>query len=202
MSVGNTRATVDRSPEVGKTVRDHVRMLRRRRIPIVVTALTIAAVGIATAFLWPAVYRSKATILIEEQEIPTDLVRSTITSYADQRIETIKQQVMSRGSLWRIVEQFGLYQSLRKRSPTEEVLQQFVKDIQIEGETTTVLSCGQSSADMASIADSDTISPAILAKRLARPLILMNPWASISTMSPVSCQPSVGGSRTPGFSTR
>ena len=132
MSVGNTRATVDRSPEVGKTVRDHVRMLRRRRIPIVVTALTIAAVGIATAFLWPAVYRSKATILIEEQEIPTDLVRSTITSYADQRIETIKQQVMSRGSLWRIVEQFGLYQSLRKRSPTEEVLQQFVKDIQIE----------------------------------------------------------------------
>lgn len=132
MSVGNSLAPVDRSLEVGKTVRDHVQMLRRRRIPIVVTALTIAAVGIATAFLWPPVYRSKATILIEEQEIPTDLVRSTITSYADQRIETIKQQVMSRGSLWRIVEQFGLYQSLRKRSPTEEVVQQFVKDVQIE----------------------------------------------------------------------
>jgi succinoglycan biosynthesis transport protein ExoP len=132
MSVLNTGAMVDRSLEVGKTVRDHLQMLRRRRIPIIVTALTIAAVGIATAFLWPAVYRSKATILIEEQEIPTDLVRSTITSYADQRIETIKQQVMSRSSLLRIVEQFGLYQSLRKRSPTEEVLQQFVKDVQIE----------------------------------------------------------------------
>jgi len=95
-------------------------------------ALLIAVIGAAIAFLWPAVYRSKATILIEEQEIPTDLVRSTITSYADQRIETIKQQVMSRASLWRIVEQFGLYQSLRKRSPTEEVLQEFVKDIQID----------------------------------------------------------------------
>lgn len=132
MSVGNTGAIVDRSLEAGKTVRDHLQMLRRRRIPIVVTALTIAAVGIATAFLWPAVYRSKSTILIEEQEIPTDLVRSTITSYADQRIETIKHQVMSRSSLWRIIQQFGLYQSLRKRSPTEEVLQQFVKDVQIE----------------------------------------------------------------------
>jgi succinoglycan biosynthesis transport protein ExoP len=132
MSVANTHANADHSVKAGNTLRDVWQMLRRRRIPIVVTALMIAAVGIATAFLWPAVYRSKATILIEEQEIPTDLVRSTITSYADQRIETIKQQVMSRGSLWRIVEQFGLYQSLRKRSPTEEVLQQFVKDIQIE----------------------------------------------------------------------
>jgi uncharacterized protein involved in exopolysaccharide biosynthesis len=107
-------------------------MTQRRRSIMVGTALLIAIVGTAIAFLWPAVYRSKATILIEEQEIPTDLVRSAITSYADQRIETIKQQVMSRASLWRIVEQFGLYQSLRKRSPTEEVLQQFVKDIQIE----------------------------------------------------------------------
>ena len=116
----------------GSSLREFWHMARRRRVSIVGTALLIAVLGTAIAFLWPAVYRSKATILIEEQEIPTDLVRSTITSYADQRIETIKQQVMSRASLWRIVEQFGLYKSLRKRSPTEEVLEQFVKDIQIE----------------------------------------------------------------------
>lgn len=116
----------------GSSLREFWHMARRRRSVMVGAALLIAIIGTAIAFLWPAVYRSKATILIEEQEIPPDLVRSTITSYADQRIETIKQQVMSRASLWRIVEQFGLYQSLRKRSPTEEVLQQFVKDIQIE----------------------------------------------------------------------
>ncbi|MDN5941020.1 MAG: hypothetical protein L0H94_03965 [Nitrospira sp.] len=117
---------------MGSLLREFRNMARRRRAIMVGTALLIVIVGAAIAFLWPAVYRSKATILIEEQEIPTDLVRSAITSYADQRIETIKQQVMSRASLVRIVEQFGLYQNLRKRSPTEEVLQQFVKDIQIE----------------------------------------------------------------------
>ncbi len=122
----------DRSGDAGHAVKDFRQMVGRRRSVIVVVVSVIAAVGLATAFLWPPVYRSKATILIEEQEIPTDLVRSTITSYADQRIETIKQQVMSRASLWRIVEQYGLYQRLRKGSPTEEVLQQFVKDIQIE----------------------------------------------------------------------
>lgn len=122
----------DRSVDAGHSVKDFWQMVRRRRSVIFAVVSVIAVVGLATAFLWPPVYRSKATILIEEQEIPTDLVRSTITSYADQRIETIKQQVMSRASLWRIVEQYGLYQRLRKGSPTEEILQQFVKDIQIE----------------------------------------------------------------------
>lgn len=99
---------------------------------MVIAALAIFAIGAAAAFLLPPVYRSTATILIEEQEIPPDLVRSTITSYADQRIETIKQQVMTRSTLWKIIEQYGIYASLRKRKPTEEVLQRFTKDIQVE----------------------------------------------------------------------
>jgi polysaccharide biosynthesis transport protein len=84
------------------------------------------------AFLWPPTYKSTATILIEEQEIPSELVRSTITSYADQRIETIKQQVMSRTTLWKVVEQFGLYQGEQKNSPAEEVVKSFVSDIDVQ----------------------------------------------------------------------
>src|SRR5262245_16665297 len=115
-----------------KNLRDLWQILRRRRWSISIAGATIFALGLAIAMLWPPVYRSKATILIEEQEIPPDLVRSAITSYADQRIETIKQQVMSRATLWKIIEEHNLYVSLRKRSPTEEVLEQFVKDIHIE----------------------------------------------------------------------
>ena len=132
MSAVNTNAPVERSMEAVKSLRDLWQMFRRRRVPIFLTVMTIAAVGIATAFLWPAVYRSKATILIEEQEIPSDIVRSAISSYADQRIETIKQQVMTRAILWRIVEQYGLYAKLRQRNPAEEVLEQFTKDIQVD----------------------------------------------------------------------
>ncbi len=111
---------------------DYVALVRRRRRLIFTTAASLLAASVALAFLLPAVYRSTATILIEEQEIPPDLVRSAIATYADQRIETIKQQVLSRSTLWRIVEQYDLYKSLRKRSPTEEVLERFVKDIQID----------------------------------------------------------------------
>lgn len=99
---------------------------------MIVTATTLFILGVIVAFLLPAVYKSTATILIEEQEIPPDIVRSAITSYADQRIETIKQQVMTRSTLWKIVEQYGLYSRLRQNSPTEEVLERFTKDIQVD----------------------------------------------------------------------
>jgi uncharacterized protein involved in exopolysaccharide biosynthesis len=99
---------------------------------IALVAAALFGASVALAFWLPAVYRSTATILIEEQEIPPDLVRSAIATYADQRIETIKQQVLSRSTLWRIVEGHDLYKSLRKRSSTEEVLNQFAKDIQID----------------------------------------------------------------------
>ncbi len=115
-----------------KTLSDYLVLLRRRRSLILGVGAALLAASAALAFLLPAVYRSTATILIEEQEIPPDLVRSAIATYADQRIETIKQQVLSRSTLWRIVEQYELYKSLRKRSPTEEVLTRFTKDIQIE----------------------------------------------------------------------
>lgn len=114
------------------TVSDYLAVLRRRRRLILIVGASLLAASVALAFIWPPVYRSTATILIEEQEIPPDLVRSAIATYVDQRIETIKQQVLSRSTLWRMVEQYKLYQGLRTRSSTEEVLERFTKDIAIE----------------------------------------------------------------------
>ncbi|MDR4465826.1 MAG: Wzz/FepE/Etk N-terminal domain-containing protein [Nitrospira sp.] len=118
--------------EQSKSFAEFVAVFRRRRKLILFSSIGLLSVSLAIAFLWPPTYKSTATILIEEQEIPSDLVRSTITSYADQRIETIKQQVMSRTTLWKVVEQFNLYQEERKNSPTEEIVKRFIKDIEVE----------------------------------------------------------------------
>lgn len=107
-------------------------MLRRRKARILGTVAVLFVVAVAIAFLLPPAYRSKATILIEEQEVPTDLVRSTISSYADQRIQTIKHQVMTRPNLLKIIEQYGLYEGFRQRATTEEVLEQMVDDIHLD----------------------------------------------------------------------
>lgn len=115
-----------------RNVQDYVAMFRRRRTLIVLVGGALLGLSLAAAFLLPPVYKSMATILIEEQEIPSELVHSTITSYADQRIETIKQQVMSRTTLWKVVEQFNLYPDLRRTNSTEEIVRRFTKDIAVE----------------------------------------------------------------------
>ncbi len=132
MSSGRAPQTTRAMDAPAKDLYDYLALLRRRKTLILMVAASLLAASAALAFLLPAVYRSTATILIEEQEIPPDLVRSAIATYADQRIETIKQQVLSRSTLWHIVEQYGLYKDLRKRNPTEEILARFVKDIQID----------------------------------------------------------------------
>ena len=115
-----------------QSLHDYLAMFHRRRTLIVLVGGVLLGLSLAAAFLWPPVYKSMATILIEEQEIPSELVHSTITSYADQRIETIRQQVMSRTTLWKVVEQYNLYSDLRRTNPAEEVVKRFTKDIAVE----------------------------------------------------------------------
>ncbi|WP_447603213.1 lipopolysaccharide biosynthesis protein [Nitrospira sp. Nam80] len=123
-----------RAPETESmlSLRDYLAVLRRRRRLMIVAGGFLFAAGLAAALFWPATYKSTATILIEEQEVPPELVHSTITSFADQRIEIIKQQVMSRTSLWKVVEQYDLYAEMRRTSSTEDVVKRFTKDIQVE----------------------------------------------------------------------
>ncbi|ULA68961.1 MAG: Putative Lipopolysaccharide biosynthesis protein [Nitrospira sp.] len=113
-------------------LQDYLAVFQRRRLSIILAGGLLFSLSLMVAILWPASYKSKATILIEEQEIPSELVHSTITSFADQRIEIIKQQVMSRTSLWKVVEQYELYPDVRQSKSTEDVIKQFTRDIEVE----------------------------------------------------------------------
>jgi uncharacterized protein involved in exopolysaccharide biosynthesis len=116
----------------GLSLQEMIGVARRRAWQIALVAAAVLATGVAAALFWPAVYRSTATILIEEQEIPRDLVRSTVTSYADERIQVIGQQVMTRATLMQIVEKYGLYARERRYVSTEEILERMRRDIRVQ----------------------------------------------------------------------
>lgn len=69
----------------------------------------LAAVGLSAALLWPGTYRSSGTILIEQQEVPSDFVRSATSTYAEQRVQLISQRVMTSANLLQIIRKFHLY---------------------------------------------------------------------------------------------
>ena len=115
-----------------KSLRDYIDALRRRRTAIILTVGGLFLVSALIAFLLPPVYRSTATILIEEQEIPVELVRSTITTYAWQRIQTISQRVMTRNNLLGIVNKYDLYPDKRRSQTSEETVERIQKAIKLD----------------------------------------------------------------------
>lgn len=116
----------------GKTWDDYRAAFGRRRASLIGVFVAIFLVGLLAALLWPPTYRSTATILIEEQEIPPDLVRSTITSYAAQRIQVISQRVMTRANLTAIIEKYGLYEEAQRSDTTDEIIDAMRDDILLE----------------------------------------------------------------------
>jgi polysaccharide biosynthesis transport protein len=104
------------------TLGDHIAVLKRRRWLIAGTFTGVLALGAALSFLIPPVYRSAGSILIESQQIPTDLVQAAVTSYADERIEVIKQRVMTRDNLWRIIRKYSLFSEAGSSfTPSEQI---------------------------------------------------------------------------------
>jgi len=118
--------------EQEKNIQDYLAIVSRRKVVIIATALAVFLLGLVTALVWPPTYRSSATILIKEQEIPTELVRSTVTSIAAQRIQTISQRVMTRPNLMDIIQKYNLYVKERKHKTSEEVLEEMHGDIDLD----------------------------------------------------------------------
>ena len=100
-----------------KGMQDYIEILKRNKNKMLLIAIVAFILTIIIALKWPATYKSTAIILIEQQEIPQDLVRSTVTSYADQRIQVISQRVMGSVNLKKIIEKYQLYQKEKKVDP-------------------------------------------------------------------------------------
>lgn len=110
---------------------DYIVAFKRRRASIVAIAAVIFVIGALAALLWPATYKSSATLLIKEQDIPPELIQSTITSYAAQRIQTISQRVMARPKLLEIINKYDLYADDRERLTTEKIIEAMRENISL-----------------------------------------------------------------------
>ncbi|HTY92740.1 MAG TPA: GNVR domain-containing protein [Steroidobacteraceae bacterium] len=104
-----------------KGIQGYVAIAKRRRISIAAAFCAGLVATLALAALLPARYRSAGTVLIEQQEIPTDMVKSTVTSYADQRVQVISKRVMTTATLLDIIKRYNLYPK-EQASDTREAL--------------------------------------------------------------------------------
>lgn len=118
----------------GMSLRDFINIAIRRRYVFFIPAMVVLLITILIALGLPASYLSTATILIEEQEIPEDFVRSTVSTYADQQIQTITQRVMTLENIEQVVNKFNLYDqaSAESKLPRTELAEVFGENVNLE----------------------------------------------------------------------
>ena len=124
---------VEFEEEVALGISDYIKMLKRRVYHILIPAVLVFALSVLIALLLPPTYKSKAVILIEEQEIPKEFVQSTINSFADQQILIIKQRIMTLKNIMGLIEQYNIYteDDLRRYSQTY-LAEEFKAAVEVE----------------------------------------------------------------------
>ena len=118
--------------EAEKDLHDYLRMAWRRKWQFLVIAFSLLLIGTVVTLSLTPVYQSSATILIEEQNVPNELVRSTVTSYAAQRLQVIRQRVMTTENLAGLIERYDLFADQRDVAPISGLVEALRGQIALE----------------------------------------------------------------------
>lgn len=97
-------------------------LLWQRRYLIAGMTLLLFFAGIIAAYSLPTIYRSKATLLVQSQDLPSSIVESPVAGAVEQRIAKIRERVLSRGDLIALIEQRDLYPEKRRSEPLSTVV--------------------------------------------------------------------------------
>ncbi len=97
-------------------------VILRRKWLFIMPAVLISVVGIFLAETLQAYYRSSTIIMVERQQVPESYVTPADKTPFNQRLNTMRQQVMSRPKLEKIINDFHLYQNAPAGNPFVAVL--------------------------------------------------------------------------------
>jgi len=113
-------------------IQQYLDVIKRRKTQFFLPGLAVFILMVVVAFALPPVYKSSATILVEAQEIPADLVRTTVTGYVEERLQTISQIILGRDNLREIIKRFDLYSNLSDSTRFEEGIKDLRANIKLE----------------------------------------------------------------------
>lgn len=101
---------------------------------LIAICLTLGwGIGIIAAHIVPRKYRSETVILIEQQKVPNYLVEPNIsTDIQQERLQSIREQMLSRTGLLALIEKFNLYGNEDGYHDPDALAERMRKDIKIE----------------------------------------------------------------------
>jgi len=120
------------TPELSENLDKFIGIALRRRWWFLTAACLVAIGAVVVSFLIPDRYKSEATILVEQQQVPERYVVPNSTTNLDQVLQGMTQDVLSRPRLLQIISDYDLYPEQRKRLGPEQLVELMRSDIEIE----------------------------------------------------------------------
>lgn len=104
-------------------IKTYVNIISRRYLYLILPIVPIFALACTVAYLIPSVYHASAKILVQSQQIPTELARPTVMTSAAQQISVMRQRLMTRANLLSIIRKYDLYPAKRKTASLSDLVQ-------------------------------------------------------------------------------
>ena len=111
---------------------DFLRIAWQRKWIILLPAVLVAAATVMYARSLPDIFRSETTILIVPQRVPESYVHATVTSRIEDRLGSLRQQILSRAKLEPLVVNYHLYEQERASMPMEAVVERMRQAINVD----------------------------------------------------------------------
>ncbi|NTX66647.1 chain-length determining protein [Myxococcus sp. CA051A] len=123
--------------ERGMTADQLLASLWRRKALVGAITAAVFAVGAAIVMTRPSMYEASAVVRVEPQRPGEEMVQRTVSELIEQRLLTVRQELMARPVLQKAIEEMNLYPDIVSEKGMETAVAQMRKDLQVrvEGET-------------------------------------------------------------------
>jgi len=114
------------------TLQDYLSIMRRRAPYLLGTFTAVLLTSIIVAITLTPTYRATGTIMVESQQVPENIVPTADKSPLDERINIIKQRVMTRESMLLIANKYNLFKGSSRFLTSSELIERMRDRVGVE----------------------------------------------------------------------
>lgn len=114
------------------SINDYITIVRRRALLMAITFVVVIAIAVVVSVALKPVYQSTGTILVESPTVSADLIQGGPADLVDEQIEVIRQRVLTRDNLNKIIDKFRLFKDDSKSLSYSEKVDLFRRNVIVE----------------------------------------------------------------------
>jgi protein tyrosine kinase modulator len=111
---------------------DAKRVLRKYWWIPTLSTLLLGALGFIATLVLPKKFTSSTSVLVEQPVVPPDYVKPVVTVDLNQRLASMKAQLLSSSRLQPVIDKFNLFQDRRAKVPMEVLVGDLQKSVEVD----------------------------------------------------------------------